>query len=86
MCVHNGDMRTRIEIKPEHRNALLALAARRGHKGISTVLSEVIESFLQGEVERERRRKILLSLRGSLSRKDAEELRRTTKELRDSWQ
>lgn len=70
---------------PEHRSALLALASRRGHKGFSAVLREAIESFLQGDVEREKRRKTLLSLGGSLSKKDGEELVRTTKELRESW-
>lgn len=72
-------------MKPEHRSALLALASRRGHKGFSAVLAEAIDSFLHDEVEREKRRKTLLSLAGSLSQKDAEELRRTTKELRESW-
>jgi hypothetical protein len=70
---------------PEHRSALLALASRRGHKGFSAVLGEAIESFLQGDVEREKRRKTMLSLGGSLSKKDGEELVRTTKELRESW-
>ncbi|MGC2659982.1 MAG: hypothetical protein WA324_18650 [Bryobacteraceae bacterium] len=78
-------MRTTVEMKPEHRSALLALASRRGHKGFSAVLGEAIESFLQGEVERGKRRKSLLSLGGSLSKKDGEELVRTTKELRESW-
>ena len=54
-------------------------ASRRGHKGFSAVLSEAIESFLQGEVEREKRRKALLSLGGSLSKNDREELLRSTK-------
>lgn len=78
-------MRTTIELKPEHRSALMALASRRGEKGFSSVLGEAIEVFLQGEVEREKRRKTLLSLAGSLSKKDADELRRTTRELRESW-
>ena len=72
-------------MKPEHRSALLALASRRGHKGFSAVLGEAIETFLQGEVAREKRRKTLLSLGGSLSKKDGEELRHITKELRESW-
>lgn len=83
--MHNGDMRTTVEMKPEHRHALLAVASRRGQKGISTVLAEAIECFLQSEVEREKRRKALLSLSGSLSRKDGEELRRIQKEVRESW-
>lgn len=78
-------MRTTVEMKPEHRSALLALASRRGQKGFSGVLGEAIESFLHGEAARAKRRKTLLSLGGSLSKKDREELLRTTKELRESW-
>ncbi len=85
MCMYDGNMRTTIEMKPEHRSALLALASRRGEKGFSTVLGEAIESFLLGEVEREKRRKTLLSLGGSLSKKEGDNLRRTVKELRESW-
>jgi hypothetical protein len=72
-------------MKPEHRSALLALATRRGQKGFSAVLAEAIEFFLQGEVERQKRRKALLSLGGSLSKKDGDELRRTARQLRESW-
>jgi hypothetical protein len=78
-------MRTTVEMKAEHRSALLALASRRGHKGFSAVLGEAIENFLQGEAEREKRRKTLLSLAGSISKKDREELLRETRELRESW-
>jgi hypothetical protein len=49
------------------------------------VLGEAIESFLQGEVKREKRRKTLLSLGGSLSKKDGDELRRTARKLRENW-
>jgi hypothetical protein len=72
-------------MKPEHRSALLALASRRGEKGFSSVLGEAIESFLRGEADREKRRKTLLSLEGSLSKKAGEKLRTTTRKLRESW-
>ena len=85
MCIYDVCMRTTIEIRPEHRSALLALASRRGQKGFSGVLGEAIESFLNSEVEREKRRKTLLSLKGSLSKKEGEELRRVSTELRESW-
>jgi len=85
MCMYDGGMRTTVEMKPEHRSALLALASRRGQKGFSAVLGEAIESFFQGEFEREKRRKTLLSLGGSLSKKDGDDLRSTVKELRKSW-
>jgi hypothetical protein len=86
MHVHaKGRYADNNRIKPEHRTALLALASRRGEKGFSAVLGEAIENFLQGEMEREKRRKTLLSLGGSLSKKDGEELARIAKELRESW-
>jgi hypothetical protein len=78
-------MRTTVEMKPEHRAALLALAARRGDKGFSSVLEEAIETYLSGERDREQRRRELLSLQGSLSEEEASELRETTRELRESW-
>ena len=74
-----------MEIKPEHRSALLALASRCGQKGFSAVLDEAIGNFVQGAVEREERRRLLLSLGGSLSKKEGDELRRAAKALRESW-
>lgn len=82
--MENRGIQVTVEMKPEHRSALLALASRRGQKGFSAVLGEAIDSFLQGEAEREKRRKALLSLGGSLSKKDCDELRRTAKALRES--
>ena len=78
-------MRTTVEIKPEHRTALLALAAQRGQKDFSAVLSEAIESYLMGAQERARQRETLLELAGSLSAEEAEELRQVTQAIRTSW-
>jgi hypothetical protein len=78
-------MRTTVEMSAEHRSALLALAARRGEKGFSSVLHEAIDQYLRGETDREQRRKLLLSLAGSFSRKEADELRRETSALREHW-
>ncbi len=78
-------MRTTIELKDEHRARLLELAARRGEKGFSSVIAEAIDEHLRrteagGEARRRARR-----LRGTLSRKDADRLRKTTAALRESW-
>jgi len=78
-------MRTTVDIKPEHRNALLALAARRGEKAFSSVLAEAIEHYLSEEKTRMRRRKELLSLAGSLSAKEAKSLRSTATSSRQRW-
>jgi hypothetical protein len=42
-------VRTTIEIQTEHRIALMALAARRGQKGFSTLVAEAIEEYLNRE-------------------------------------
>ena len=78
-------MRTTAKIKPEHRSALLALAARRGEKGFSSVLAEAIEEYLNEEKTRVQRRKELLSLAGSLSADEAKALRKTATSLRENW-
>jgi len=85
MHVIIGSMRTTVEMKTEHRSALLALAARRGEKGFSSVLAEAIEEYLHGNKERSQRLKDFLSLEGSLSAEDADNLREVTTALRESW-
>ncbi len=79
------DMRTTVEMKPQHRSALLALAARRGEKGFSSVLAEAIEEYLNEERTRVQRRKEVLSLAGSLSAGEAKSLRSTATSLRENW-
>ena len=78
-------MRTTVEMKPQHRSALLALAARRGEKGFSSVLAEAIEEYLNEERTRVQRRKEVLSLAGSLSADEAKNLRSTATSLRENW-
>jgi hypothetical protein len=78
-------MRTTFEMKPEHRSALLALAARRGEKGFSNLLAQAIDEFLKGEAERRRRREDVLALAKSINSEEAETLRHAIRELRKSW-
>jgi hypothetical protein len=78
-------MRTTVEMKPEHRAALISIASKRGHKGFSGVLAEAIDTYLQGEDERAKRKARLLALGGSLSAKDAEHLRSVSRRLREHW-
>ena len=72
-------------MKPQHRSALLALAARRGEKGFSSVLAEAIEEYLNEERTRVQRRKEVLSLAGSLSADEAKSLRSRATSLRENW-
>jgi hypothetical protein len=78
-------MRTTVEMKPEHRSALLALAADRGEKGFSSVLAEAIEVYLRGEHERAMQREEFRSLTGSLSAEEGAELRAKTRAIREYW-
>ena len=80
-----GIMRTTVEMKPEHRSALVSLASRRGQKGFSAVLGDAIESYLGQEKDREKRRRKILSLRGSLAGESDEKIRRTVRDLRKHW-
>ena len=72
-------------MKPEHRSALLALAARRGQKGFSSVLEEAIQAYLAGEAGRESRREALRQLAGSLAEDEVEQLRGRFRAIRESW-
>jgi predicted transcriptional regulator len=78
-------MRTTIELKPEHRSRLIAIAAKRGEKGFSSILNEALESYLSEEVERDSRRQRALHLRGILKHEEAAELQKNAAALRASW-
>ena len=83
--MYTDGVRTTIELDTQHRAKLLELAARRGEKGFSSVIAEAIESHLTRTAENEEARRRAVRLRGSLSRKDADALRRTAAALRNSW-
>jgi hypothetical protein len=78
-------MRTTIELKDEQRARLLELAARRGEKGFSSVIGEAIDAHLRRIDAGDETRAAARRARGSLSRKEADQLRRTATELRESW-
>jgi metal-responsive CopG/Arc/MetJ family transcriptional regulator len=76
-------MRTNVDIPAKHLTALRTLAARRGLRGFSKLVTEALDKYLaelrtKGE---ERREKAIDRLIGSVSSADAEHMR---KELRKS--
>jgi hypothetical protein len=83
--MYTGNVRTTIELKPEHRAVLLELAARRGQKGFSSVIQEAIDAYLEGSAGKERLRGRALALRGAMPAGQAERLRRETEALRGFW-
>ncbi len=78
-------MRTTIELKDEHRAALLALAARRKKKGFSELIGEAVDVYLKSLRDQEKTRRRALAALGSFSDKEAEDLRRHVKEIRKTW-
>jgi hypothetical protein len=78
-------MRTTVELKDEQRAALLRIAAARGEKGFSTVLSEAVDVYLRAVEDRSHRQQSALALRGTISDEQAEHMRHVVQDLRDSW-
>jgi len=82
---HNGDMRTTIEMKPEHRARVMELAASRGEKGFSTVVSEALELYLETQSHREDAIRSALALKGSMREAEASDLLAQTQRIRADW-
>jgi hypothetical protein len=78
-------MRTTVEMKPEHRAALISIASERGEKGFSGVLAEVIDFYLRSQDDREKRKTRLLSLAGSISAEEGERMKQVAADLRKNW-
>lgn len=78
-------MRTTVEMKPEHRSALIALAKRRGQMGFSAVLAEAIDFYLAAEHGRAKRRAKFLSYEGLLSEEEGEVLGNHAARMRTHW-
>ena len=78
-------MRTTIEIKPEHRAKLLALAAQKGEKGFSRLVEEALEAYLTAQEAEHEARERALRLRGSLRPAEAEEIVSSIEGIRRVW-
>jgi hypothetical protein len=78
-------MRTTVEITPEQRARLMAMAARRGEKGFSKLVREALDAYLrQASAGAEARRRALM-LHGALDADEADGLRAATRAVRESW-
>ncbi|MFZ4579150.1 MAG: hypothetical protein ACOYOB_12205 [Myxococcota bacterium] len=78
-------MRTTVELKDEHRSALLELAGRRGLKGFSDLVGEAIEVYLQSQAHMNESLKRALRAQGSLNADEADDLRIGVAQVRSSW-
>jgi hypothetical protein len=78
-------MRTTIEMKPEHRARIVELAAHRGEKGFSAVVSDALDLYLETRHSRAKSIRNALALRGSLSESDASDLMTHSRKVRSQW-
>lgn len=77
-------MRTTIEVSEDQRARLLELAARRGEKGFSHLVSEALEFYLRDQQHHASVARAHAQ-RGSLSDSEAEQLAESVKSLRSQW-
>ena len=73
-------MRTTVDITDDQRAALAAIAARRGIRGFSAIVREAIDRYLRDEDGDDL--DVVLSLEGSISDDEADEMRRR---IADAW-
>ena len=78
-------MRTTIELKDDHRAALLELAARRKRKGFSSLIGEAVDIYLKALRDEEEKLERALAARGSFTAKEAGALRDRVQEIHDKW-
>lgn len=76
-------MRTTLEIRDDQRVALGAMAAKRGLRGYSELVQEAIDLYLERRVGDDM--DALLSLQGSITDDEAEEIRRRIAEMWSTW-
>jgi metal-responsive CopG/Arc/MetJ family transcriptional regulator len=78
-------VRATIEIPDRLRPALLAIAARKGYRGYSRVITEALEFYLQEKEAAESGLDRALALKGSWDRAEADEARQRLGEVRRNW-
>lgn len=78
-------MRTTIELSDELRARLLAMAARRGEKGFSSLIERAVERYLEEEERRRARVQEAVSAIGSLDENEADRMRESVETLRSTW-
>lgn len=86
-------MRTTIEIADDKLVKLKKLAAERGERGFSVLVDEALERYLETDPDpdaerarRERQAEAIRALAGSIDDETADQLRRSVRESRASWE
>jgi len=78
-------MRTTVEITDEQRAKLRELAAKRGEKGLSTLVQEALDRYLEDIEEHDRRIRDARSVLGKVDEKAAQELETVVRALTNTW-
>lgn len=82
---YDAGMRTTIDLRDDQREALAAMAARRGLRGYSALVQDAVDMLLTRRDEDEGLAAVL-ELEGMLSDGEADELEATLAELRsERW-
>ena len=78
-------MRTNVDIPAKHLTALRTLAARRGLRGFSRLVTEALDKYLAElrTQDEELREKAIDRLIGSISADDAEHMRKELRKVRE---
>lgn len=78
-------MRTTIELSNDHRSSLHSLAARRGLRGYSKLIQEAVDLYIQQLTAKERNVTLLLKMRGTWNRDEANTFSKKLREIRRNW-
>ncbi len=78
-------MRTTVEIPDDLRAELASLAAKRGLRGFSALVTEAIECYLQQLKERERNKQRALALEGIWADEDPEKIEKAIESAWEGW-
>lgn len=85
--MHEGLMRTTIEISDDTLRKLRELAARRGEKGYSRIVEEALGEYLASQTPEaaDERWARLRELEGAWGEEEAERVRERIRESRTQW-
>ena len=85
MSYYSLAMRTTIEISDEQRGKLLEAAARRGEKGVSSIIGEALDHYFEGDALRREKVDRATGVIGVLTDEAADRLEADALQLRQSW-
>lgn len=75
-----------VDLREEQEEELEEMAARRGEKeGVSILVREAVDLYLDRHKERETRVREALAVLGTLDEAAANEMEETVRQLRSSW-